>query len=140
MFEYVWKYSNKVYVPSGRIQEGPYRVQTGVVKFTHYYNILQGMEQEHLLFIKEECMPALEKLKIPITGGYRLIIGEGPRIMAECTARNIPAIAEAVEAPIYRKLMKTLKNKYATDYSSRVLASTGRVETPYLVSQMLKNF
>ena len=140
LFQYIWKYSNKVYVPSGRIQEGPYRVQTGVVKFNHYYNILQGMEQEHLKFVKEECIPALEELKIPMTGGYRLIIGEGPRILAECTARNIPTIAEAVETAIYRRLMKKLKNKYATDYGSRVLAPTGRVEVPYLVGQMMKNF
>ncbi|MDR3553650.1 MAG: hypothetical protein P4L55_02730 [Syntrophobacteraceae bacterium] len=140
LHQYVWKYSNKVYVPSGRIQEGPYRVQAGVVKFNHYYNILLGMEKEHLRFVKEECVPALAELKIPMTGGWRLIIGEGPTIMAECTARNIPVIAEAVETSLYRKLLKQLKNKYATDYSSRVLAPTGRVEVPYLVDQMLKNF
>ena len=140
LFRYVWKYSNKVYVPSGRIQEGPYRAQAGVVKFNHYYNILQGMERDHLRFVKEECMPALEELQIPLTGGYRMILGEGPRIMAECTARNIPAVAEALENSVYKKLMKTLKNKYATDYSSRVLAPTGRVEAPYLVEKMLKDY
>lgn len=140
LLDYVWKYANKVYVPTGRIQEGPYRIQTGVVKFNHYFNILQGMEEEHLKFVKEECMPALEELKIPLTGGWRMIIGSGPRILAECTAKNIATVAEAVDTSAYRRLMRTLKNKYATDYSSRVLAPTGRVEVPYLLTEMMKNF
>ncbi|MDR3568660.1 MAG: hypothetical protein P4L43_11600 [Syntrophobacteraceae bacterium] len=140
LLEYVWNYSNKVFAPSGRIQQTPYRVQTGVVKFNHHYNILRGMEEEHLKFIKEECMPTLEELKIPLTGGWRLIIGSGPRILAECTARNIATVADAVDTSLYRKLMRTIKNKYATDYSSRVLAPTGRVEVPYLVDQMMKKF
>ena len=85
LLEYVWKYTNKVYVPTGRIQEGPYRIQTGVWKFNHYYNILRGMEEEHLTFVKEECLPGLQELKIPLTGGWRLVVGSGPRILAECT-------------------------------------------------------
>ena len=140
LLEYVWKYSNKVYVPSGRIQESPYRVQTGVVKFNHYYNILRGKEDEHLKFVKEECVPALEELKIPLTGGWRLIMGSGPRILAECTAKNIVTVAQAADTSLYRKLMRTIKNKYATDYGSRILTPTGRVEVPYLIDQMMKNF
>ena len=74
LLEFVWKYSNKVYVPSGRMQEGPYVIQTGVWKFFHYYNILRGMEEECLKFVKEECVPGMEELKIPITGGWRLVM------------------------------------------------------------------
>lgn len=140
LLEYVWKYSNRVYVPTGRLLEGPYRVQTGVWKFNHYYNILRGMEQEHLNFVKTEVLPAMETLKVPVTGGWRLVIGSGPRILAECTAKSIVAIAEAVDTSLYRKLLRTLKNKYVTDYSTRVLAPTGRVEVPYLLNEMMKNF
>lgn len=140
LLEYVWKYTNKVYVPSGRIQEGPYRIQTGVWKFNQYYNILRGKEEDHLKFIKEECLPGMEELKVPLTGGWRLVIGSGPRILAEGTGRNIVDIAKAIDTSLFRKLVRTLKNNYATDYSSRILAPTGRIEVPYLMSEMMKKF
>jgi len=140
LHNYVWKYASKVYIPSGRIQEGPYVIQAGVWKFNHYYNILPGMGDEHLKYVKEECVPVMEELKIPITGGWRLIIGSGPRMLGESTASSIVAIAEAVDTSLYRNLVKTLKNKYVTDYSTRVLCPTGRVEVPYLVNEMMKHF
>jgi hypothetical protein len=136
----VWKYSSRVWVPTGRIQEGPYRIQTGVWKFNQHYNILRGKEEEHLRFVKEECLAGMEELKVPITGGWRLVIGSGPRILAECTGRNIVDIARAIDSSLFRKLVRTLKNNYATDYSSRILAPTGRIEVPYLMREMLKRF
>jgi len=140
LLQYVWKYSNRVYVPSGRIQEGPYRIQTGVWKFNQYYNILRGKEEEHFKFVKEQCLPGMEELKVPITGGWRLIVGNGPRILAESTGRSIVDIATAIDTSLFRKLVRTLKNQYATDYSSRILAPTGRIEVPYLMSEMMKKF
>ncbi len=138
--EFVWKYNNRVYVPAGRMEEGPYRIQTGVWKFNHYYNVLSGREKEHADFVIEECMPAMEELKIPVTGAWRLAIGSGPRILAECTCRSFAAIAEAIEKPLFRKIANTLKDKYATDYSNRILAPTGRIEVPYLLGEMMKKF
>jgi hypothetical protein len=136
----VWKYSSKVWLPTGRIQEGPYRVQTGVWKFNQIYNVLRGKEEEHRRFVKEECVPGMEELKVPVTGGWRLIIGSGPRILAECTGRNIIDIAQAIDTSLFRKLVRTLKNNFATDFSSKILAPTGRVEVPYLMSEMMKKF
>ncbi len=136
----VWKYSSKIWLPTGRIQEGPYRIQTGVWKFNQLYNVLRGKEEDHRRFVKEECLPGMEELKIPITGGWRLVIGSGPRILAECTGRNIVDIAQAIDTSLFRKLVRTLKNNYATDYSSKILAPTGRVEVPYLMSEMMKKF
>jgi hypothetical protein len=136
----VWKYSSKIWLPTGRIQEGPYRIQTGVWKFNQLYNVLRGKEEDHRRFVKEECLPGMEELKVPITGGWRLVIGSGPRILAECTGRNIVDIAQAIDTSLFRKLVRTLKNNYATDYSSKILAPTGRVEVPYLMSEMMKKF
>jgi hypothetical protein len=82
----------------------------------------------------------MEELKVPLTGGWRLVIGSGPRILAEGTGRNIVDIAQAIDTSLFRKLVRTLKNNYATDYSSRILAPTGRIEVPYLMSEMMKKF
>jgi hypothetical protein len=82
----------------------------------------------------------MEELKVPLTGGWRLIIGSGPRILAECTGKSIAAIAAAIDTALFRKLMRTLKNDYVTDYSSQILAPTGRIEVPYLLTEMMKRF
>ena len=52
----------------------------------------------------------MEELKVPVTGGWRLAIGSGPRILAECTGRNIVEIAQAIDTSLFRKLVRTLKN------------------------------
>ena len=134
----VWEYSSKLYVPTGRIQEGPYRIQVGVWKFNQYYNVVPGMEDEHYRFVKDDCLPVMESLGVPITGGWRLLIGTGPRMLAEATASNVTAIAKALDSPEFIRLVKTLKTRYATDYSSRILSPTGRIEVPYLIEEMMK--
>jgi len=140
LLQYVWKYSSKVLAPSGRIQESPYRIQTGVWKFNQYYNVLAGKEEEHYRFVKDECIPVMKTLGIPITGGWRLVVGTGAKTMSESTARGIVDIAKAIDTSEFRLLVRKLKNEYATDYSSRILAPTGRIEVPYLMSEMMKKF
>jgi hypothetical protein len=136
----VWKYSSKLWVSSGRLLDGPYRIQTGAWKFNQYYNVLPGMESEHYRFVKEECIPGMKDLGVPITGAWRLVIGEGPRILAESTGRNIVDIAKAIDTSEFRQMVRSLKKTYATDYSSRILAPTGRIEVPYIMSEMMKGF
>ena len=136
----VWKYSSKLWVSSGRLLDGPYRIQTGAWKFNQYYNVLPGMESEHYRFVKEECIPGMKELGVPVTGAWRLVIGEGPRILAESTGRNIVDIAKAIDTSEFRQMVRSLKKTYATDYSSRILAPTGRIEVPYIMSEMMKGF
>jgi hypothetical protein len=136
----VQKYSSKLWVSSGRVKEGPYKIQMGAWKFNQYYNIVPGLEGEHYKFVKEECIPGMEKLGVPITQGWRLVIGSGPTTLAECTGRKLEDIARAIDSSEFRRLVRILKKSYATDYSSRILAPTGRIEVPSLLSEMLKGF
>lgn len=136
----VQKYSSKLWVSSGRVVEGPYRIQTGAWKFNQYYNVLPGKENEHYRFVKEECIPGMKELQVPITGGWRLVIGQGPTILAECTARSMVDIAKAIDTSEFRKLVRRLKKHVGTDYSSRILAPTGRIEIPYFMGEMMKSF
>jgi hypothetical protein len=136
----VQKYSSKLWTHSGRVTEGPYRIQTGAWKFNQNYNIVPGMEEDHYRFVKDECIPEMKKLRAPITGAWRLLIGEGPSILAECTARNVEDIAKAIDTSEFRQLVRKLKKSYATDYNSRILAPTGRIEIPSMVSEMMKGF
>ncbi|MBN1103251.1 MAG: hypothetical protein JXL84_07555 [Deltaproteobacteria bacterium] len=140
LLQHVWKYGSKVWAPSGRIQEGPYRIQTGVWKFNQYYNVLAGKEEAHYRFVKEQCIPRMNELGMPITAGWRLVVGTGAKTLAESTARGIVEIAKGIDSAEFRQLVRTLKNEYATDYSSRILAPTGRIEVPYLMGEMMKKF
>ncbi len=136
----VCNYSSKLWVPSGRLQEGPYKIQTGAWKFNQYYNVLPGKEDDHYRWVKEECIPGMEALGVPITQGWRLVIGSGPRMLAECTSRKLETIAKAIDTSEFRRLVRTLKKDYATDYGSRILVPTGRIEVPTMLSEMMKGF
>ncbi len=140
LLSYVWKYSSKLYVSSGKVTEGPYRIQTGAWKFNQYYNVLREKEQDHYKFVKEECIPGMKALNVPVTGAWRMVIGSGPYMLAECTARNIVDIAKAIDTAEFRRLVRTLKKSFATDYSSKILAPTGRIELPYIMKEMMKGF
>ncbi len=140
LMKLVNNYRNRVWLPSGRIQDETYRIQTGAWKFVQYYNLVPGKEEEHHRFVRDECLPGMTTLGIPVTGGWRLAIGSGPRFMAECTGRSIETIAGAINTSEFRRLVRTLKKKYAVDYSSRILAPTGRIEIPFLMREMMKGF
>ncbi|UCD81673.1 MAG: hypothetical protein JSW26_09700 [Desulfobacterales bacterium] len=140
LWQVVFNYSNRVWVPSGRIQDEPYRIQTGAWKFNQYYNVIPGQGDAHYRFVKEECIPGMKALGIPITAGWRLAIGSGPKMLAECTGRNIEKIAQAINTSEFRRLVRPLKKYYAMDYSSRILAPTGRIEIPFIMKEMMKGF
>jgi hypothetical protein len=136
----VCKYSSKLWVSSGRILEEPYRIHTGAWKFNQYYNVVPGQEEAHYRFVKEECIPGMKALNVPVTGAWRLVIGSGPTILAECAARNMVDIAKAVDTSEFRRLVRTMKKSFASDFSSRILAPTGRIEVPYFMKEMMKGF
>ncbi len=136
----VCNYASKLWVSSGKVREGPYKIQLGAWKFNQYYNVVPGKEDDHYRWVKEECIPGMESLNVPITQGWRLIIGSGPRLLAECTSRKLETIAKAIDTSEFRRLVRTLKKEYATDYSSRILAPTGRIEIPTMLSEMMKGF
>jgi hypothetical protein len=140
LFELTCRYSSKLYVSSGRVTEGPYNIQTGAWKFNQYYNLVPGKEDEHYHFVKDECMPGMKDLGVPITGAWRLVIGDGPRILAECSSLSMVDIAKCIDTSLFRQLVRRLKKHFATDYSSRILAPTGRIEIPSLMRDMMKGF
>jgi len=68
------------------------------------------------------------------------VVGPGPYIVAEGTATNIVDIAKALDSDEYKRITKLLTSTFVTEYSSRILAPTGRIELPYLLGRMMKGF
>lgn len=140
LMQYVYNYGSRVWIPTGMFRHQAYSIQTGAWKFNQYYDIVPGKEKEHNRFVVEEAIPAMKEMGVPVTHGWRLSVGTGPRILAECTARGLADIAKAIDTAEYRKLSRTLKKDYTTNFSSRILAPTGRLEIPYLIKGMMKGF
>lgn len=140
LFTYVSNYYSRILAPTGRVEMEDCKIQTGIWKFNQYWNIIPGMEKEYTEFIKAEYLPVMDKLKAPVTGGWRVVVGSGPYIVSESSARNIVDIAKAVEAQEYRAALKTLKSRYVTDFQSRVLAPTGRIDIPYFMNKVTASF
>jgi hypothetical protein len=82
----------------------------------------------------------MEKLGIKMTGGWRVVVGPGPYIVAEGTANSLIGIAKAIDSDEFRRVTKILVSNYVTDYSSRILAPTGRIELPYILNKMMSGF
>jgi hypothetical protein len=104
-----------------------------VWKFNQYFNILPGMDRPFREFLGAELIPVMERLGIKVTNVWKAIIGSGPFILVEGTSPKIEDIAKTIAMDDYRALTRTLKSRYVSDYQSRILAPTHRVEVPYFV-------
>ncbi|NTU60566.1 MAG: hypothetical protein HGA98_05865 [Deltaproteobacteria bacterium] len=133
-------YHSKILVPTGRVEVGDYKIQTGIRKFVQYWNIIPGMEEEYTRFITEDYIPTFETLGVKVTGGWRVIVGSGPYIVAESSAASIVDIAKAIDTDEFRRIVRRLKATYVTDYHSRILSPTGRIDIPYFMQEMMKGF
>ena len=76
---FVTCYHSKILVPTGRVKMDGYRIQTGLWKFNHYWNIAPGVEKAaYADFVAAELLPTMEKVGLKITGGWRVVVGSGP--------------------------------------------------------------
>jgi hypothetical protein len=137
---YVFNYFSRILKPTGRVKIDKYTVQLRVWKFNQYFNIIPGKEKEYTKFVTKDHIPTMEKLDMKIIGGWQVLVGPGPYIVAEATARSIVDIAKVLESDEYKRITNHLTSTYVTDYSSRILAPTGRIELPYLLGKMMKAF
>ena len=140
LMAHVTHYHSKILIPTGRVKMDGYKVQTGLWKFNQYWNILPGAEQQYTEFVTGDFIPTLEKLGLAVPAGWRVVVGSGPYILAEASATNLVDIARAIDSDEFRRVTLKLKASYVTDYHSRILAPTGRIDLPIFMKEMLANF
>ena len=136
LLPFIRNYASKLYKSYGPIKVDRYELQLGVWKFNQNFNVLPGMEKDYGKFLEEEFIPMMEKLGIKVTNIWKVIIGNGPFVLVEGTSPKIEEIAKSIAADEFRTLTRKLKSKYVSDYQSRILAPTRRVELPYLVKSL----
>jgi len=137
---YVVNYFSRILKPTGRVKMTKYTIQLRVWKFNQYFNVIPGKEEEYTKFVLDDHLPTMEKLGIKMTGGWHVVVGPGPYIVAEGTTTSVQEIAKAIENPEFARIKKILTSNYVTDYSSRILAPTGRIELPFILGEMMKRF
>ncbi len=138
--QYVVHYDSRILKPTGRVKPQQYSIQLGIWKFNQYFNIIPGRDKEYGEFVLKDHLPTMEKVGIKMTGGWRVVVGSGPDIVAEGTATSIGEIAKSIENPEFSRITKILTSNYVSDYSTRILAPTGRIELPFIMSEMMKRF
>jgi len=140
LMEFVTHYHSKILVPTGRVKMDGYKVQTGLWKFNQYWNIVPSAEKPYSQFVVSDFIPTLEKLGLTVTAGWRVVVGSGPYILAEASAHRLVDIALAIDSDEFRRVSTKLKVDYVTDYHSRILRPTGRVDLPIFMSEMMASF
>jgi hypothetical protein len=133
LFPLIRNYNSRLYKSYGPIKIDKYEMQFDVWKFNQYFNILPGMEKDYRKFLEEEFIPRMERVGIRVTNIWKVVIGSGPFVLVEGTGHRIEDLARAIATDDYRALTRTLKSKYVSDYQSKILAPTKRVEIPYLI-------
>ncbi|MGD9578240.1 MAG: hypothetical protein AB7Y74_08310 [Syntrophorhabdus sp.] len=136
LFPLIRNYNSRLYKSSGPIKIDRYEMQFDVWKFNQYFNILPGKEKDYRKFLEEEFIPGMERVGIRVTNIWKVAIGSGPFVLVEGTGYRIDGLARAIAADDYRALTRTLKSKFVSDYQSKILAPTKRVELPYLIKGM----
>ena len=116
----VTDHKSKVMVPSGRFPQLPRTIETGIVKFSQYWDIIPGKEKEYDNFIRTEHYPAMEELGIRIAGEWNVLIGESPNVFYEGRADHAEQLLAALKSNKFRKMKYELL-KLVSDYSSKVL-------------------
>lgn len=140
LMEFVSHYHSKILIPTGRMQMDDYKVQTGLWKFNQYWNILPGAEKRYTEFVSADHAPTMDKIGLKVTAGWRVVVGSGPYIQVECSAPSLSDIALAIDTDEFRRVTHKLKDAFVTDYHSRILSPTGRIDLPNLLKQMMVNF
>ncbi|HEX9974722.1 MAG TPA: hypothetical protein VGD14_21845, partial [bacterium] len=80
LLHFITDYKSKVMVPTGRFQHLPRVSEQGTVKFSQYWDVIPGKEDQYDQFIRNELYPALEAIGIHIGGEWKILIGESPNI------------------------------------------------------------
>lgn len=135
---YVYNYSNAVLRDTGRVDMAHYRTVRGTWRFNQYFKLAPGKEAEYADFLKNEYLPMLAKVGIRVQAEWQVIIGNALRLVLEGVTASLVDVSQAMMTDEYRLQRRRLLSNYACNYSSRILAPTGRVELAYILGEMTK--
>ncbi len=137
---YVVNYGSRIFKNTNRVNTVNYGIELGTWRFNQYYTLMPGIEKEYGEFLGGEYAKTLLSQGIRIKAEWQGVIGSGPnRILLEGVTQSISDIGRAIVSEEFGSLRHTLLTAYVKQYSSRILAPTGRVEIAFLLGEMTKS-
>ena len=97
------------------------------VLFMQHWNMAPGRQQAYSDFVMTHYNPTLERIGIKLVGGYYVTVGVGPRIIAAGLTQGLDDMEKALASREFEDVTGRLM-QHVTDYHSRILVPTGRVE------------
>lgn len=98
------------------------------VKFNEYWNLRPHVEEEFAHYLTREWIPGMNGLGITILAVWNVLVGTGPTFISEGIADELHQLKEVFQDERHARLNEGLL-RYADQYFSRVLTSTGLVPT-----------
>jgi hypothetical protein len=137
---FIVRYSSRLFKHTNRIEKAPYTIDLGTWRFNQYYTLLPGVKEEYAHFLRDKYSPALLNQGLRIKAEWQGVLGSGPnRILLEGVAQKIQDIAQTIAADEFRDAKQELLGRYVRQYSSRILAPTGRVEVAFILGEMTRS-
>jgi hypothetical protein len=135
---YVYNYGSALLKDTGRVDMTNYKTTRGAWRFNQYFKLVPGREAEYTDFLKNEYLPMLAKVGIHVQAEWQVLIGNAMRLLLEGVTTSLVDVAQAMMTDEYRLQRRRLLSNFAINYSSRILAPTGRVELAYILGEMTK--
>jgi hypothetical protein len=135
--EFLANYSSRIFKDTKRVKLQTYGLELGTWRLNQHYTLIPGKEKEYADFIGSEYFPVMLKHGIRIKAEWQGLVGSGPfRILLEGVAQNIQDIGRALESDEFGRAKNFLRSSYVRQYSSRILAPTGRIEAALILREM----
>lgn len=119
LLNYVKKYKTKVLVKTGKKDSYSSDIRDDTVKFNQMWDI-SGNKKDYGRYVIDIFYPLLEELGISVAREWEVLIGDGPSIICEGRATDIPNLIHNLQSDKFQQAKQKLK-EFVENYESRIL-------------------
>ena len=119
LLNYVKKYKTKIVVKTGKKDTYSTDIREDTVKFNQMWD-LTGDKKAYGRYVIDEFYPLLEEIGISVAREWEVLIGDGPSIICEGRANDLPNLIYNLQSDKFQKAKQKLK-EFVENYESRIL-------------------
>ncbi len=119
LLNYVKKYKTKILVKTGKKDTYSTDIREDTVKFNQMWD-LTGDKKAYGRYVIDEFYPLLEEIGISVAREWEVLIGDGPSIICEGRANDLPNLIYNLQSDKFQKAKQKLK-EFVENYESRIL-------------------
>jgi hypothetical protein len=119
LLNYVNKYKTKVLVKTGKKDSYSTDIREDTVKFNQMWDLCSN-KKDYGRYVIDIFYPLLEELGISVAREWEVLIGDGPSIICEGRATDIPNLIHNLQSDKFQQAKQKLK-EFVENYESRIL-------------------